>query len=195
MLKKTYTKAIILCLALSLSAIATAGNKKTAEKADDPTPLGLVFGKTTIEEALIILKKEGGTITNSGNRRICGDTLNPYVEGYFLNGVNIQGVTATKVWFLNGVLMELTYELSGNFEQFNDQLKTKYGDPSKSLEIGGMSRYSWLFKNMELAFEITFSSITMDYSNLQLLQESQSIDGKVCAEAHNKAMRQIQKGF
>jgi hypothetical protein len=173
-----------------------ASGKGESENADNPAPFGFVFGKTTREDVLNILKKEGASVVQGGYRIIKGKITNPHVEGYVLKDIGIDGVVTAKVWFLDGVLMELTYTLSGSFQPFYDQLKVKYQEPSKATtDFGGEAHARWLFKDIGLSLDKPFmGDMTMDYTHVQMYNESNSLDDKVYAES-TKAMGQQQKGF
>ena len=102
--------------------------------AEEPRPFGLILGKTTKEEAISILEKEGGEIISSGYRIIKGDIYNPNVEGIDFKGLPIEGITKARFWFFQGILFQIVYTFPMSNEEFDvmyKQLVSKYGKPSK----------------------------------------------------------------
>ena len=193
------TRTLLLALAgLVLSAAVSAAGKpaKAVVRPENPEPFGLVFGKLKSQEALELLKSNGAKIVESGNRVIKDDISNPAVAGYFLEGVPIDGVTTTRVWFMGDVLMRFTYVLSGSFEPFLDQLTARYGAPARRTSgFGGEEHAVWYFKEVELALDRPFmGETTLDYIHSPLFRRSRESDARHYEEV-TRAMGKKQKGF
>ena len=60
--------------------------------AEEPKPFGLILGKTTENEAISILQKEGGRIINTGYRIIKGDITNPNIKAVEFKGLPIENL-------------------------------------------------------------------------------------------------------
>lgn len=109
--------------------------------AEEPRPFGLVLGKTTKDEALSIMEKEGARMVSSGYRVIKGDIVNPSVEGIDFKGLPVENLSVARLWFFNGILFQITYifPLSMNKDEFYvlyEQLKSKYGKRQDMLNHG-----------------------------------------------------------
>ncbi len=165
----------------------------------EPQPFGLILGKTTKKEAISILEKEGGKITNSGYRVIKGDIVNPNIEGVFFEGLPLENLKVAKLWFFKGVLFKITYEfpLSMSKDEFYvlyNQLKSKYGQPSRYVEpylSDGLA--VWRFKNVEIRLVAPWVSWSMYliYTHLPLDRKAELSDEKVFNQEMKKPKRGI----
>lgn len=211
---------IILCLVpvqmLAVSVLATSllfsfadysfavekQQKKNSEKTasrklpDAPTPFDLIFGQTNREEAYKILQGQGGTLETEGYRVIKDDISNPNIIGAFFRGVKIDGVMTTKAWFYKDTIMTLNYELSSSFKTFYDQLKERYGTPTKSRSGFGGEEYAiWKFKDVDLELVHPFmGTFTMSYTYIPLWGKSKQDDSTHYSET-TKEKAKKQKGF
>jgi len=176
--------------------------KKTSEKsttrklADAPTPFGLIFGKTNREETYKILQDQGGTLEKEGYRVIKDDISNPNIVGAFFRGVQIEGVLTTKAWFYKDIIMSLNYELSGSFKTFYDQLKERYGTPTKSRSGFGGEEYAiWKFKDVDLELIHPFmGTFSMSYTHIPLWEKSKQDDSNHYTKTIKEKAKK-QKGF
>ena len=132
-----------------------------------PKPFGLELGVTTKEQALSIIRKEGGRVVNSGNRVIKGDIVNPEIEGVVVTGLPVENLQEATFWFYKGRLfkIEYTFPLSMNKEEFyvlHKQLSQKYGNPKRYVKpylADGIA--DWNFGNVRMSLIAPWVSWSM----------------------------------
>jgi hypothetical protein len=167
--------------------------------AQEPRPFGLVVGKTTKNEALSIMEKEGARMVNSGYRVIKGDIANPNIEGIDFKGLPVENLSVARLWFFNGILFQITYifPLSMGKDEFYvlyEQLKSKYGKPARYVKpwlAEGVAL--WKFKDIEVKLSAPWVSTVMylNYTNLPLSRKADESDKEVMRKETSKP----QKGF
>ncbi len=155
--------------------------------AEEPTPFGLILGKSTKKEALAIMKKEGARLMNSGYRVIKGDIVNPFVEGFELKNVPIENIQRATFWFFNGILFQIvyTFPLSMDKDEFFvmfENLKSKYGKPKKYVKpylADGIAL--WRFKDVEVKLLAPWVSSNMYviYTHIPLFKKAEQSDYEV----------------
>lgn len=191
--------AILACVLLS-GHPAEAGSRKQAKETkkdlkEAPQPFGLVFGKSSRADALKTLQEQGGRITSAGRRIIKDELSNPDVEGYFLSGVQLEGVHQTKVWFYRETLMGIDYILSVSFKTIFDQLREKYGAPASEGEGFGETHASWRFKDVVLSLDKSFiGDLMLSYRHTPLYGDAKQSDNRYYSQI-TKEKAKSQQGF
>ncbi|WP_353684561.1 hypothetical protein V4D30_01860 [Thermodesulfovibrio sp. 3907-1M] len=165
--------------------------------AEEPRPFGLIVGKTTKDEALSIMKKEGGRVVNSGYRIIKGDISNPNIEAFDFKGLSIENLSMARLWFFQGTLFQIVYyfPLSMNKDEFYvlyEQLKSKYGKPSKYVKpwlADGLA--VWKFKDIEIKIIAPWvsSEVYVTYTHLPLSKKADQSDREVMQKETSKPKR------
>jgi len=167
--------------------------------AEEPRPFGLILGKTTKEEAIEILQKEGGRITKSGYKIVKGDIVNKDVEGVEFKGLPVDNLIKATLWFYKGVLYEVEYQfpLSMSKEEFDvvyKKLQAKYGKPVIYVRpYLADGRAVWRFKDVEVELLAPWASWSMylTYTHIPLFNKVKISDRQVLEEETRKP----QKGF
>lgn len=190
--KEVTTAIVVICL-LAVGSIA---------QAEEPRPFGLIIGKATLQDAQVAIAKEGGKITNQGNRIISGDIANPNVTGLEVSGLPIPDLQNANFWFFNGVLSEVDYFFPASmdkqeFYRLSDQLKVKYGKPA-SYRAPNLSDglAVWKSRGIEVRLAVAWVSsvTTVSYSNPSIVNKAKNNDKRVYAQ-QTKAKIKDQKGL
>lgn len=165
--------------------------------AEEPKPFGLTLGKTTKDEALVNLRKEGGKQINSGYRIIKGEIHNPSIEGYYFKNLPLENLQNASFWFFEGVLFQINYEfpLSMSKEEFYvlyNQLSSKYGKPAKYVKpylADGLAL--WKFKEIEMKLLAPWvsSKMYLIYTHIPLSKKADLSDQKVFKQETSKPQR------
>ncbi len=165
--------------------------------AQEPRPFGLVVGKTTKNEALSIMEKEGARLVGSGYRTIKGDIVNPNIEGMGFEGLPVENLSVATLWFFNGVLFQITYKfpLSMDKDEFYvlyKQLESKYGKPVKYVKpwlADGVA--VWRFGDVEVRLIAPWVSREMYlfYIHLPLSKKADQSDAEVLKKETSKPKR------
>jgi hypothetical protein len=108
----------------------------------------------------------------------------------------MEGATDTKAWFFKNTLMMLSYTLSGSFKTYYDQLRERYGAPTKVNEgFGGEAFASWKFKDVDLELNHPFmGNFTMSFIYDPLWEQAKKSDAAYYAEV-TKQKAKTSKGF
>ncbi|MGC9080708.1 hypothetical protein [Sulfurihydrogenibium sp.] len=155
--------------------------------AEEPAPFGLILGKSTKDEAISIMEKEGAVFIDSGYRVIKGDIVNPYVEGFDFENVPIENIQEATLWFFNETLFQIvyTFPLSMDKDEFYvmfEILKSKYGRPIKYVKpylADGVA--IWRFKDVEIRLLAPWVSSDMyvTYTHIPLFRKAEQSDYEV----------------
>jgi len=167
--------------------------------AEEPKPFGLVLGKTTENDAISILEKEGGKVIDSGYRIIKGNITNPNIKAVELEGLPIENLIKAETWFYQGTLFEIVYffPLSMNKDEFYvlyKQLESKYGKPTKYIQprlSDGLAL--WKFKDIEVKITAPWvsSEMYLTYTHIPFSKKADQSDKEVLKQETSKP----KKGF
>jgi len=162
-----------------------------------PKPFGLELGKSSREDALEIIKKEGARVTKNGYRVIKGDIVNPEIEGMVVEGLPLKDLTEATFWFYKGRLFQIvyTFPLNMNKEQFYilyEKLKTKYGRPDRyTAPRLANGQVIWKFGSVKVELYAPWVSwtMTLSYTHVPLYAEAELSDRKVIRKEASKPSR------
>jgi hypothetical protein len=167
--------------------------------AEEPKPFGLILGKTTENEAISILQKEGGRIINTGYRIIKGDITNPNIKAVEFKRLPIENLIKARTWFYQGTLFEIVYffPISMNKDEFYvlyKQLESKYGKPAKYVKpwlADGLAL--WKFKDIEVKITAPWVSDEMylNYKHVPFSKKAEQSDKEILKQETSKP----KKGF
>jgi len=167
--------------------------------AEEPKPFGLILGKTTENEAISILQKEGGRIINTAYRIIKGDITNPNIKAVEFKRLPIENLIKARTWFYQGTLFEIVYffPILMNKDEFYvlyKQLESKYGKPAKYVKpwlADGLAL--WKFKDIEVKITAPWVSDEMylKYTHVPFSKKAEQSDKEILKQETSKP----KKGF
>jgi len=179
-------RAVLYLLILVFAAISSTSY------AEEPRPFGLILGQTKKDEAIQILQKEGGRITESGYKIVKGDIINEDVEGIVFEELPLDNLTKATLWFYKGVLYRIDYQFSRKeeFDVVYRKLRAKYGEPTR-VELFLDDEAVWEFKDVVIVLFHRDFDLYLTYIHIPLAEQVDISD----EEALEKEINKPQKGL
>ncbi len=189
-------------LALLVCAPPAVAEKARAHEA--PQPFGLTMGKSSLDEAQAMWKKENASVVGRGfgdAKPGYGDNdkegvANERIEMVDVDGLPLDQLQRARFGFFSGTLYFLRYQFAEgtDFEKLFRQVTAKYGAPTRQSGFGDLV-YEWKFGAVRLAMEKKFiGQHTMFFVHEPVATKAQRSNAEVYAQ-HIKDKAKAAKAF